>query len=372
VNGGTLGVQLVAGDVSFFGLGTVTHVEGSRLCGFGHPMMEAGTTALPSAIGKVHWIFASDQHSSKIGESVRALGALTQDRQSAVVVDETKTAPVFPVTVELRGVVGAPKTSWKTVVSEERFMSPSLVAAVLGSVVEASANERRDVTWTLRSKLRVQGKGTIDFEDFGVASGSMPDSGDFGGSRLVRAIGDILNNPWEHVRIEGVESVFDVDYKRDAIRLRSVELLDPIVDPGQKARVRLHLFPLYGPEEVRTVEIQLPEELAGKEIEVEIVPGYDLMPESASPESLADLLANLAKKPSMPRGIALQHKLSSGVAWHGHVAHRLPSFAMDALRPTHADMAPEPFAHYRRALFPMDRFVEGRERVKIKMRAVVR
>ena len=74
MGGGGLGVEMARGDVSFMGLGTVTHVEGTKLCGFGHPMMEAGVTALPAAIGRVHWIFASDQHSSKIGEAARSLG----------------------------------------------------------------------------------------------------------------------------------------------------------------------------------------------------------------------------------------------------------------------------------------------------------
>ncbi|MBK8217884.1 MAG: hypothetical protein IPK71_29500 [Myxococcales bacterium] len=49
VDGGSLGVALVRGDVSFMGLGTVTHVEGSKATGFGHPMMEAGTCAAHGA-----------------------------------------------------------------------------------------------------------------------------------------------------------------------------------------------------------------------------------------------------------------------------------------------------------------------------------
>jgi hypothetical protein len=47
------------------------------------PMMEAGVTAMPTAIGRVHWIFASDQHSSKIGESARSLGALGRHQSPA-------------------------------------------------------------------------------------------------------------------------------------------------------------------------------------------------------------------------------------------------------------------------------------------------
>lgn len=372
VNGGGLGVSLVRGDVSFFGLGTVTHVEGAKNCGFGHPMMEAGVTALPAAIGRVHWIFASDQHSSKIGESARPLGALVQDRQSAVVVDESKAAPTFPMTVEVKGAVGAPKTRWVTEVAEERFMTPSLVAAVLGSVVEATANERRDVTWKLKTKLTVQGHGTLELEDFGIATGGMPDAGDFGGSRVTRTVGDVLNNPWEHPRIERIESELFVEYARDVVRMRNIELLDPVVDAGGKARVRVHLFSQYGGETSRILEVTLPAQLAGRDVDVEIVPGYDATPDVASPESLNELLANATRSSPQPRGLVTQFKIAQGVAWHGHVAQRLPTFALDTLRPVNGDKGPDAVLSLSRSFVPFDKFVDGRGKVRIKVRPVVR
>jgi hypothetical protein len=372
VNGGALGVAMVRGDVSFFGLGTVTHVEGTRLCGFGHPMMEAGTTALPAAIGRVHWVFASDQHSSKIGESARPLGALIQDRQSAVIVDETKVAPVFPMSVELKGVVGAPRTQWNMEVAEERFMTPGLLASVYGSVVEASANERREVTWKLKSKVSIQGKGTVELEDFGIAVGAMPDPGDFAGSRVVRLVGDIMNNPWEHAHIERIESVMSVEYTRELMRLRGVDVLDPAVDAGRPARVRLRLFTQFGGDESRVVEIKIPEELAGKDVDVEIVPGWEISPEVASPENLGDLIANSTRGPSMPRGLVAQIRSQQGVVFRGHVANRLPTFAVDALRPQNGGAAPDAFPNYARTFIPTDKFIDGRDRVRIKVRPIVR
>ena len=359
-------------DLSFFGLGTVTHVEGAKNCGFGHPMMEAGVTALPAAIGRVHWIFASDQHSSKIGESARPLGALVQDRQSAVIVDESKQAPTFPMTVEIKGVVGAPRNRWVTEVAEERFMSPSLVAAVLGSAVEATANERRDVTWRLKSKVSVQGHGTIELEDFGVATGGMPDAGDFGGARVTRAVGDVLNNPWEHPRIEKIESELFVEYARDVVRMRNVELLDPVVDAGGKARVRVHLWAQYGGESTRVIEITMPRELEGKDVDVEILPGYDATPDVASPESLSDLLANSTRTSPQPRGLVTQFKIAQGVVWRGHVAQRLPTFAIDTLRPQNSDKSPDGVITFSRSFVPFDKFVDGREKVRVKVRPIVR
>jgi hypothetical protein len=360
VDGGGVGVQMARGDVSFMGLGTVTHVEGTKLCGFGHPMMEAGVTALPTAIGRVHWIFASDQHSSKIGESARSLGALVQDRQSAIVVDETKSAPVFPLVADIRG-------------AEERFMSSGLVASVLGSIVDASVNERRDVTWKLKSKVTVKGHGSIELEDFGVATGGMPDAGELAHSKVARAVGEVLNNPWELTHIEKVETTLVVDYTRDLWKLRGVDVIDPVVEVGQLARVRVHLVPFAGPETTKVLEIKMPDDLAGKDVDVEIVPGYQVVPDLASPQNLADLLANSTKQSVMPRSLVMQFRSKSqGVAYKGHVAERLPSFALDAMRPSSTDVAPDSFATYTRSIVALDRYVEGTDRVKIKVRPIVR
>lgn len=373
VDGGGVGVQMVSGDVSFMGLGTVTHVEGTKLCGFGHPMMEAGVTALPTAIGRVHWIFASDQHSSKIGEAARPLGALVQDRQSAIVVDESKRAPTFPMSVEIKGADGAPKKMWNTEVAEERFMSASLVASVVSSVIDASVNERRDVTWKLRSKISVRNHGTIELEDFGIATGGMPDAGEFGHSKIVRVVGDVLNNPWEQTRIEKIESVLTVDYSRDLWRIRGADVLDPVVDVGQAARVRVHLVPFAGPETTKVLEIKMPDELAGKDVELEIAPGYAVAPDVAAPQSLRDLLSNATRQSVTPKSLVLQYRAKTlGMAYKGHVAERLPAFAIDALRPASTDVAPDAFPSYVRTIVALDRYVDGVDRVRVKVKPIMR
>jgi hypothetical protein len=373
VDGGGVGVQMTRGDVSFMGLGTVTHVQGTRLCGFGHPMMEAGLTALPTAIGRVHWIFASDQHSSKIGESARTLGALVQDRQSAIVVDETKSAPVFPLVTDIRGADGIPKNHWNVEVAEERFMSSGLVASVIGSIIDASVSERRDVTWKLKSKLAVRGHGTIELEDFGVATGGMPDAGELAHSKIARAVGEVLNNPWELTHIDGVESTLFVDYARDLWKLRGVDVLDPVVDAGQVARVRVHLVPFAGPETTKVLEIKMPDEVAGRDVDLEVVPGYQVAPDLPAPQNLADLLSNSTRQSVTPRSLVLQFRVrSQGVAYKGHVADRLPAFALDALRPSSTDVAPDAFASYSRTIVMLDRYVEGSDRARVRVRPIMR
>jgi hypothetical protein len=373
VDGGGLGVELVRGDVSMMGLGTVTHVEGTRLVGFGHPMMNGGDSALPTSIGRVLWINASAQRSFKVGESARSLGTLVQDRQSAVVIDESRRAPTFSVSVDVRGADGAPKRTWHMEVAQERFMGPSLTAGALASVVEATVSEQRDVTWQLDSTIAIRGHGTIDLEDFGVAVGGTPEQGEMARSRLVHALGDVMNNPWEEAPIESIHATLSVKYAREIWHLRGVEVLGDEVVAGRSAHLRVHLVPYQGKELVRDVELPIPAVFAGTEVEIEVAPGFDVAPDLPAPDNLPELLANETRQSYLPKSLVLQIKSrAESVLFQGAVAPELPAFAFDALRPVHSDTGGDAVATYLRTVIPLDQYVDGSDKVKVKVRRAMR
>jgi len=374
VNGGGLGVQLARGDVSMMGLGTATYVDGAgKLAGFGHPMLNGGDEAIPTCVGTVLWINASSLASHKVGECARSLGTLVQDRQSAIVVDERVVAPVVPIDVDIAGVVGAPHTHWHSEVTQDKFLAPGLAGVVLGSLIEATTSERRDVTWKLSSQVTVTGHGSVQLEDVGIASGGTPEAGDWLRSKLVTTLGDVLSNPWEQARIERVQARFEVKYARDLWRLRGVEVLDPVVDAGGRARLRLRLVPENGPEVARVVEVTLPQELGGKEVELDVLPGYDVVPELAPPENLDQLLANEPRQMISPRTVVVQFRVpSQGIAYRGHVTPRLPTFTLDALRPQSSNAGPEAFQSWSRTVVPLEMYIDGHDKVKVKVRTVLR
>ncbi len=332
-------------------------------------MLNGGDEQLPACIGRVLWINASSQASHKVGECARPLGTLIQDRQSAIVVDERITAPVIPIDVDIAGVVGAPKLHWHAELTDDKFLAPGLAATVIESAIEATTSERRDLTWKMTSHVTIAGHGTVDLEDVGVASGGSPDASDWIRSKVVTTVGDVMNNPWERARIEGVKAHFEVKYARDLWRLRGVEVLDPVVDAGDKVRLRLHLFPDDGPEVTRVVETTMPIELAGKDVDVDVVPGYDVVPELPAPESLDQLLANEPRQTIGGRAIVIQFRVpSQGIAYRGHVTQRLPAFTLDALRPQSTSTGPDAFQSWSRTVVPLEFFVEGHDKVKVKVR----
>jgi hypothetical protein len=117
----------------------------------------------------------------------------------------------------------------------------------------------------------------------------------------------------------------------------------------------------------------MPPELSGRDAEVEVLPGYDVVPELAAPENLNELLANETKQSAPPRSIVVQIKVpSQGVTYRGHVASRLPPFALDSLRPATSDTGPDPFVSFVRTVVPVDKYVDGHDKVRIKVRPVLR
>lgn len=373
VDGGAIGVELVRGDVSAMGIGTVTRVIGDRLLAFGHPMLNGGVERLPTAIGRVHWILASQNRSFKIGEAARSLGALVNDRQAAIVVDSSIKAPTFPMRLTIEGVPGAPHPVWNVEVAHDQFMAPSFTAMALGSAAEATTAERRDMTWRATSRLKIARYGALTVSDFGAGNGTPISSEEFVRGRLVRAMGSLLNNPWEDVVVERVDTELRVAFDRDVALLRGTKLLDTEIDAGDKVRIRLDLQPHQGQIETKIIEIAVPAELAGREVEIELAPGYEVERPMATPNSVAELIATLQNATFSADSLVATFRLrENGAAFGGKVASRLPPGAIDTLRPSSQSDAPETFIAQVQTPIPMNRFIVGRDTVRVDVRPVLR
>jgi hypothetical protein len=373
VDGGAIGVELIRGDMSAMGLGTVTRVEGDKLVAFGHPMSELGVTALPTAIGRVIWFLASDQRSFKIGFAVRDVGALVNDRQSAIVVSHSAKAPVIPIKMSIHGAPGFPSANWSFEVAHDKFMTPSFAAVALGSALQEVANEHQDVSWTATSVLKIKGFPDLTLQDYGVAIGGTPEAGEFARSNLVRAMGTIMNNPWQPAIIEGASMDIQLRYARDILRLRGADLLESEIDAGQPARIRLTLVPYSGPEVTRVVSVPIPAYMAGQTVNLEIEPGYTEDRDQAAPDTLAEMIKNF-ENPVYPAKSAVVTfgTGNSGVAFKGHIANDLPPGALDSIRPETSSVSPETFPTTTRIVVDLPEFMVGRDRVSVTVRPVLR
>ena len=138
-------------------------------------------------------------------------------------------------------------------------------------------------------------------------------------------------------------------------------------------RIKLERQPHQGKVESKVIEIAVPAELAGRDVEIELAPGYEVERPTATPNSVAELIANLQTQNFDSESLIATFKLrENGAAFGGKVASRLPPGAMDTLRPSSESDAPETFGAQVQVQIPMKRFIVGRDTARVSIRPVLR
>ena len=84
VPGSPLSIAMVTGDFDLSGIGTVTHVEGNRVYGFGHPMLSLGACEFPMMTGYIHTVYPRASVSMKMGSPLKVVGVIDTDVSTSV------------------------------------------------------------------------------------------------------------------------------------------------------------------------------------------------------------------------------------------------------------------------------------------------
>ncbi len=213
----------------------------------------------------------------------------------------------------------------------------------------------------------------LHWKTFGVSSGGTLSAEDILSSNLVSSTGALLNNPWQSLFVKDIHATLTLHYTRDILRLRGVQLLNPEVDAGQPARLRVTLLPWEGPPQYQVLSVPLPAQFAGESVNLEVVPGYTETPEMAPPETLGELISNLDVPVYPPKSLLVKYNSpGSTLAYRGRVAAHLPPGAVDSLMPTTSSISPTAQASPTRLVFPMPNYVVGKDRVTVRVKAVLR
>jgi hypothetical protein len=367
-DGGAIGVGLIRGDINATAIGTVTHVVGDRLVAFGHPMMNAGQSALPTCTARVLHVLASQSRSFKIAEAGTALGTLVHDRQSAIVVDTHLTADAIPVRLRVSGVPSAPRKEWNVELASQRTVTPMLAFAALGNALSVTASEHSDVMWSATSRVRVQGHGVIEVSDVGYTPFGLDSPMALGQLRLFDVLEAAYGNPFEDGRIERIDVDLDVRFAREVVMILDALLPSTEVDPDRDVDVYLTIQRFGQPEEVKIVPVHVPASAAGEKVEVGFEPGNLVQLERPEPTTLEQIFDNVRMGyPSTSLVVSIKLP-SQGLRLRGQVVRGLPGSALDTLQLQGAGNHPATFATYTRKELPMKQVVAGSARLTLDVR----
>jgi len=334
--GASISVQLIRGDMSAAGTGTVSYVDGNRVLAFGHPMFQAGEIYAPVASAEVTTVIASAQFPFVMAMPKRELGSLVQDRQSTIMADTKLKSRMIPLDIHVtsrsadKG--GAVEThDFHVEVLDDKFLTPSLAGAAAMNAVSVYAPDRDHVTAKIDSLVKLQDLGELRFTDYLYANDGATSV--IGGARGLRALAALSFNPFAPAKAERVELWVDLTFSADYGEVRSLELAAPELRPGQDNKVTVVMDAVDGTEVREELTFHVPKSLAGSMVQLEVAAGDSARLDAAPPVDLPSLLkAFRSLLPGNVWAITL-YAPDEGVAVGGVVVKDLPASMHDKLRP---------------------------------------
>jgi len=369
--GASISVQLIRGDMSAAGTGTVSYVDGNRVLAFGHPMFQAGEIYAPVASAEVSTVVASAQFPYVLAMPRRDLGSLVQDRQSTIMADTKLKSPMIPVDIYVKAKTADGKdtetSEFHVEILDDKMMTAGLAGAAAMNAVALYLPDRDHVTMKVDSLVKVKDLGELRFTDYLYANdgaGSV-----IGGARGLRAMAALAFNPFAPAKAERLELRIDLTYAADYGEIKALRMDRPTLRPGKRNQVTVVMDAPDGTEVTEQVAFDVPMSLAGAMVQLEITAGDNARLDAAPPVDLKSLLAAFRKLlPGNVWAVTL-YVPEEGVAVDGIAVRDVPASALDKLAPGSRTPRAASFRPIARSLQPSKRVIGGATSMLVRIDA---
>ncbi|HWG46047.1 MAG TPA: SpoIVB peptidase S55 domain-containing protein [Gemmataceae bacterium] len=258
--GSPLAVSMIRGDFDLSGIGTVTHVEGKRVYGWGHPFMSLGSCEFPLMSGYIITVYPRQTVSFKMGAPLKPLGVINADVSTCIAGWLGRKADMLPVrmTVEL-GAENKART-YNVEIARQRTMMPALVFTALSNSVDMEGELPEEMTAELQARVEIEGHDPLIIND--TFSGF---SGNRAPQALYSQVGAVINiltrNAFKPVRIQRIDCRTQVRSGRRTADIEAVELASDAYEPGETVKATVFLRPYKGVRQRVPVTLKLPIDL---------------------------------------------------------------------------------------------------------------
>ena len=290
--GSAIGVELVRGDMSTVATGTVTYIDGPNVFAFGHPMFGIGEVYLPMVDAEIHAFLPSLSQSFKMSSPLQEVGTLVQDRQACIIGDLDARTTMMPVEVRVGGPGGEARI-FHADVARNRRLTPMLASMVVSNAIADAEPDVTDMVVTVTSKMNVKGFTTLELRDQLFSSEGVSGR-TLSSSRGLRAMGELLFNPFEPVVLDRMDVDVRVEFRRDVAEIVGVSMPGDVVHAGDTVPLRVTLRPYAGSEYVEIVPVVIPRSVGGDMVKLEVASGAQVKPDTPQ----ARVAARLHREPA--------------------------------------------------------------------------
>src|SRR5262245_47506076 len=258
--GGPVAVSLMTGDFDLSGIGTVTHVEGDRVYGWGHPFLSLGACQVPMMTGYIHTIYPRQTVSFKMGSPLREVGVVHADVSTCIAGHTGKKADMLPMRMTVR--TGEDKArTFNVQLARHRTVLPALAYTALTNSVDMEGELPEDLTAYLNVKVTLEGGETIQIKDqFSALTGGRAPAVLY--NFVANVLSQLAYNPFRELRISRIDCETRVEPGRTTAEIEAVELDADTYSPGDTVRATVTLRPYRGARQRVALELRLPADLA--------------------------------------------------------------------------------------------------------------
>src|SRR5262249_45951352 len=260
--GGPLAVALVTGDFDMSGIGTVTHVEGSRVYGWGHPFMGLGTCEFPLMTGFIHAVYPRQSVSFKLGSPLKTVGVINADVSTGIAGWLNRKPEMIPVRMTITREPDAPSRTFNVAVVRQRSMLSTLTYSALTNSVDMEGELPEELTAELNARIEVEGQPPVVIKD--TFSGSS-----YSGGRapialynqIAAVVGLLSYNTYKPVQINRIDCDTRIVPGRRTAEIEAIELDSDVLSPGETLKATLFIRPFKGARQRLPVSLKLPADL---------------------------------------------------------------------------------------------------------------
>ena len=254
--------RLITGDFDMSGIGTVTHVEGDRVYGWGHPFMSLGGCDLPLMTGDVVTVYPRLSVSFKMGTPLQAVGTINADVSTCIAGWLGKKPDMLPMSMIVRREPGGEAHRFNVEMVRQKQLLPGLVFAALTNSVDMQGEFPDEITVSFTCRIEIDGKAPVVIRDTFAGPS-------YGGGRAPSALvqpGGCVRRP------DGQQSVRTGPHHQDRMRNRNPDRPPHCRDRGRGTGVRhggpggtlkamVFLKPYRGPVQKVPVSLKIPADL---------------------------------------------------------------------------------------------------------------
>ncbi|MGA3078817.1 MAG: SpoIVB peptidase S55 domain-containing protein [Bryobacteraceae bacterium] len=253
--GSMISVQLMTGDLSIGADGTVTYIDGNKIYAFGHRFLAVGSTALPFTRSEVLALLPVMSSSFKISAPKETMGAILQDRNTAVAGELGHTAAMAPVSISVsRG--GKRMDNYQMEMVQDRFLSPLLVQMAVFNTIDATERTMGASSFRVTGEIEFQGSAA----PLKVNNMYAADTGSAMIASLSTAIplAYVLQSGFDALEVKKIALDIESFDAKMQFQIDSVSVGRREVRPGGKVELTTTLVGENGAELARTIVYQVP------------------------------------------------------------------------------------------------------------------